>query len=176
MSGFVFSEKPIEIASGDGVHLMGADGTEYLDFGASYACAPVGHGHPDVVDAVVEQARELLYVQGSYPVAVRERLHERLAALAPAGLDNVWLANSGAEANEAALKFARSATGGTRFVAARRGFHGRTMGALSVTWKPKYRKPFEPLPDTEFVPYGDADALADAVDEDVAAVVLEPVQ
>ncbi len=176
MSGFVYSEKPIEIVGGDGVHLTGADGTEYLDFGASYACAPVGHCHPDVVEATVEQARELLYVQGSYPVAAREAVHERLAALAPGDVDNVWLANSGAEAVEAALKFARSATTGTKFVAAQRGFHGRTMGALSVTWKPKYREPFEPLPEAEFVPYGDADALADAVDDDVAAVVLEPVQ
>ena len=176
MSGFVSSEKPIEVVGGEGVHLTAADGTEYLDVGASYACAPLGHCPPDVVEAVVEQARELLYVQGSYPVGARAAVHERLAALAPGDVDRVWLANSGAEAVEAALKFARSATGGTKFVAAQRAFHGRTMGALSVTWKPTYREPFEPLPETEFVPYGDADALADAVDEDVAAVVLEPVQ
>jgi acetylornithine/LysW-gamma-L-lysine aminotransferase len=177
VSGFVLSEKPIEIERGDGVHLYGADGTAYLDAGASYACAPAGHGHPAVVDAVTEQAAELLYVQGSYPVAARTDLYERLAALAPAGLGNAWLCNSGAEANEAALKFARSATEGTEFVAARSGFHGRTMGALSATWKPKYRAPYEPLVDAvTFVDFDDPEALAAAVTDDTAAVLLEPIQ
>jgi len=177
VSGFVLSEKPLEIASGDGVHLYGTDGTEYLDVGAGYACAPVGHCHPEVVDAVGEQASDLLFVQGSYPVAARTDLYDRLAAVAPTGLENVWLCNSGTEANEAALKFARSATDGTEVVAAKSAFHGRTMGALSTTWKPKYRVPYEPLVDgVTFVDYDDADALQAAVDDDTAAVVLEPIQ
>ncbi len=177
MSGFVFSEKPITIESGEGVHLTAADGTEYLDFGASYACTPAGHCHPDVVAAVRDQAGELLYVQGSYPVERRTQLEEQLAALAPGDLGNVWLCNSGTEANEAALKFARSATDGTEIVATRRAFHGRTAGSLSVTWKPKYRAPYEPLLDgVTFVDYGDADALAAAVDDTTAAVILEPIQ
>jgi acetylornithine/LysW-gamma-L-lysine aminotransferase len=177
VSSFVLSEKPVEVVDGDGVHLTGADGTEYLDAGASYACVPAGHGHPAVVDAVQEQAADLTFVQGSYPTAVRDALYDRLADYAPAGLENVWLCNSGAEAVEAALKFARSATDGTGLVAAEGAFHGRTMGALSVTHKPKYRVPYEPLlEDVTFVPYGDADALADAVGPDTAAVVLEPVQ
>jgi len=177
VSGFVLSEKPIEIDGGDGVRLHGADGTEYLDAGASYACVPAGHNHPAVVDAVTDQAAQLLYVQGSYPVAARTDLYERLAAVAPGGLDNVWLCNSGAEANEAALKFARSATEGTEFVAAQSGFHGRTMGALSTTWKPKYRAPYEPLVDgVTFVDFDDPEALAAAVTDDTAAVLLEPIQ
>ncbi|ELZ02987.1 acetylornithine aminotransferase [Natrialba chahannaoensis JCM 10990] len=178
MSGFVFSEKPISIATGEGATLTAENGTEYLDFGASYACTPTGHCHPDVVEAVQEQAGELLYVQGSYPVQARADLHEKLGALAPDGIENVWLCNSGTEANEAALKFARSATDGTKIVAAKRAFHGRTAGTLSATWKPKYKKPFEPLLEehVEFVTYGDAGELESAVDDDTAAVILEPIQ
>ena len=177
MSSFVFSEKPIPIVSGEGMYLTAEDGTEYLDFGASYACVPTGHSHPAVVDAVVEQARELFYVQASYPNAARTALYEQLADVAPKTVDNVWLCNSGTEANEAALKFARSATGRSKIVATTRGFHGRTMGALATTWKDKYKKPYEPLiDDVEFVPYGNADALAEAVDDETAGVILEPLQ
>jgi acetylornithine/LysW-gamma-L-lysine aminotransferase len=177
MSGFVYNEKPIRIASGEGPYLYSEDGTEYLDFGASYAVAPVGHCHPDVVSAVQEQAAELLFVHASYPTDARDDLYAKLAALAPEGLENVWLNNSGTEANEAALKFARSATGNSKIVAAKRGFHGRTMGSLSVTWKKKFRAPFEPLvDDVEFVTYGDEEELAVVVDDDTAAVILEPVQ
>ena len=177
MSGFVFSEKPIAIERGEGPYLYDTDGTEYLDMGASYACTPVGHCHPDVVDAAVDQVRKLLYVQGSYPNAVRTELYEKLGTFAPDGLSNVWLCNSGTEANEAALKFARAATGNAKIVATKRGFHGRTMGALATTWKPKYKAPYEPLIDeVEFVDYGDADALAAAIDDETAAFLLEPVQ
>ncbi len=173
----MFSEKPITIESGEGAMLTATDGTEYLDFGASYACTPLGHSPPAVVDAISEQAAELLYVQGSYPVAARTALQEQLAAVAPGDLSKVWLPNSGTEANEAALKFARSATGREKVVVAKRAFHGRTLGALSLTWKDEYRDPFGPLPGgVEFVPYGDADALADAVDDETAAVFLEPIQ
>ncbi|RBI63254.1 aspartate aminotransferase family protein [halophilic archaeon] len=177
MSGFVFSEKPISIERGEGPYLYDDAGTEYLDFGASYAVTPVGHCHPEVVEAVQEQAAELLYVQASYGNGARDALYERLAAIAPGDVGNVWLCNSGTEANEAALKFARSATGNSKIVAAKQGFHGRTMGALSATWKSKHREPFEPLlADVEFVDYGDEADLADAVDDETAAVVLEPVQ
>ncbi len=177
MSGFVYNEKPIQIESGEGPYLYTEDGTEYLDFGASYAVSPVGHCHPEVVSAVQEQAAELLFVHASYPTGSRDKLYKKLATLAPNGLDNVWLNNSGTEANEAALKFARSATGNSKLVAAKRGFHGRTMGSLSVTWKKKFRAPYEPLVDeVEFVTYGDEDELADVVDDETAAVILEPVQ
>jgi acetylornithine/LysW-gamma-L-lysine aminotransferase len=177
VSGFVFSEKPLAVRRGEGVHLYDDEGTEYLDFGASYACTPVGHCHPAVVDAVQSQAAELLYVQGSYPTAARDAARDVLAAAAPAGLGNVWLCNSGTEANEAGLKFARSATGRSKLVAAKRGFHGRTAGALSATWKEEYREPYEPLlDDVAFVDYGDEAALRDAVDEETAALLLEPIQ
>ncbi len=177
MSGFVFSEKPIEIASGDGVFVHDTNGTEYLDFGASYACTPVGHCHPEVVDAATSQLEDLLYVQASYPHAARTALYERLAEVAPVDVGKVWLCNSGTEANEAALKFARSATGREKIVATTQGFHGRTMGALATTWKDKYKKPFGPLIDgVEFVPYGDGEAMREAVDDETAGVILEPLQ
>ena len=177
MSSFVFSEKPIPMESGEGAILTARDGTEYLDFGASYACTPVGHCHPDVVDAITEQAKDLLYVQASYPQAARTALYDQLADVAPSDVDNVWLCNSGTEANEAALKFARSATDRTKIIATTRGFHGRTMGALATTWKDEYKEPYEPLiGDVEFVPYGDAEAMAEAVDDETAAVILEPLQ
>ncbi len=177
MSGFVFSEKPIQIARGDDVYVYGDDGTEYLDFGASYACVPAGHGHPRVTDAVTTQLADLTYVQASYPVAARTALYEQFADLAPDDIGKVWLCNSGTEANEAAMKFARSATGRSKIVATKRGFHGRTMGALAMTWKKKYRAPFEPLAGgIEFVDYGDEEQLHEAIDEETAAVFLEPVQ
>ncbi len=174
---FVFSEKPIELTAGAGVHLYDTNDTAYLDLGASYGCMPVGHSHPTVVDAIATQTATLQFAHASYPTAIRDTLIERLCDLSPIDHTNCWLANSGTEANEAALKFARSATGATKIIAAHRGFHGRTMGSLSVTWKPKYRVPFEPmLEDVEFVPFGDGEALEAAVDDDVAAVILEPIQ
>ena len=177
MTGFVYSEKPIRIERGEGPYLYGEDGSEYLDFGASYACVPLGHSRPEVTAAVSEQLERLTYVQGSYPVAARDALVERLSEVSPGDAEYVWLCNSGTEANEAALKFARSATGKTKFVATMQGFHGRTMGSLSTTWKSKYKEPFEPLiEDVEFVPYGDADALDDAINESTAGFIVEPIQ
>jgi acetylornithine/LysW-gamma-L-lysine aminotransferase len=177
MTGFVFSEKPIRIDRGEGPYLYADDGTEYLDVGASYACTPLGHAHPAVVEATTKQLEELFYVQASYPHDARDELYEKLAATAPGDVDYTWLCNSGTEANEAALKFARAATGRSKLVATTQGFHGRTMGALATTWKDKYKKPFEPLiGDVEFVPYGDAEAIEEAVDDETAAVILEPLQ
>jgi acetylornithine/LysW-gamma-L-lysine aminotransferase len=177
MSGFVFNEKPIQIETGDGAYVYDDSGNEYLDMGASYACVPLGHDHDAVQAAVREQLSKLTYVQASYPVEVRTELYERLADTAPGDIDRTWLCNSGTEANEAALKFARSATGNSKIVATMQGFHGRTMGALATTWKNKYKKPYEPLiGDVEFVPYDDPEAMREAVDEETAAVIVEPVQ
>ena len=177
MSGFVFSEKPIQIVEGEGPYLYDTDGKEYLDMGASYACVPLGHGHDAVQSAVGDQLSRLTYVQASYPVAVRTDLYETLAGTAPGDVDKVWLCNSGTEANEAALKFARSATGRSKLVATMQGFHGRTMGSLATTWKDKYKKPYEPLiGDVEFVPYDDPGAVSEAIDGETAGVIVEPIQ
>ncbi|RKD93778.1 aspartate aminotransferase family protein [Halopiger aswanensis] len=174
---FVSGSKPIGLERGEGPYLYTADGTEFLDAGASYACTPLGHCHPAVVDAVQEQVGRLTFVDSSYPVEARENAYASLVAAAPDGLESAWFCNSGTEANEAALKFARSATGESKIVAATRSFHGRTMGSLAATWKDKYKKPYEPLAgDVEFVPYGDGEELAEAVDDETAAVILEPIQ
>jgi len=177
MTGFVFNEKPIQIERGEGAYLYDDSGREYLDMGASYACVPLGHNHPTVGEAVRDQFADLTYVQASYPVETRTNLYELLADTAPDSVDYTWLCNSGTEANEAALKFARSATGNSKIIATMQGFHGRTMGALATTWKDKYKKPYEPLiGDVEFVPYDDGEAMAEAVDDETAAVIVEPIQ
>jgi acetylornithine/LysW-gamma-L-lysine aminotransferase len=174
---FISGSKPIGIERGEGPFLYTADGTEYVDAGASFACTPLGHSHPAVVEAVQDQVGELTFVDSSYPVQAREDAYASFVASTPDGLESAWFCNSGTEANEAALKFARSATGESKIVAATRSFHGRTMGALAATWKDKYKKPFEPLAgDVEFVPYGDGEELATAVDDETAAVILEPIQ
>jgi acetylornithine/LysW-gamma-L-lysine aminotransferase len=177
VTGFVFNEKPIQIEEGDGSYLYDDGGTEYLDMGASYACVPLGHRHDAVDAAAKNQIDTLTYVQASYPNSARTELYETLADTAPDPIGKVWLCNSGTEANEAALKFARSATGNSKLVAAMQSFHGRTMGSLATTWKDKYKEPYEPLAgDVEFVPYDDPDAVREAVDDETAGVIVEPVQ
>jgi acetylornithine/LysW-gamma-L-lysine aminotransferase len=177
MTEFVFSPKPIRIESGEGTTLVDESGTEYLDVGASYACTPLGHSHPDVVEAISDQAETLTYIQGSYPVDVRDDLYELVTDVAPEPLDHAWLSNSGTEANEAAIKFARHATGRSKVLAMKNAFHGRTLGSLAATWKPKYREGFEPVAGGfDFVTYEDEAELREAVDEETAAVIVEPIQ
>ncbi len=149
----------------------------YIDCIGGHGVAVVGHSHPRVVAAIARQAERLLICPGTLDNDVRDAYLQRLVRLTPPGLDYVFLANSGAEAVEAALKFARLATGRTKLVATMRGFHGRTMGALSLTWEKKYREPFAPLvPDVVHIPFGDLDAARQAIDAQTAAVFVEPVQ
>ena len=167
------------LVRGEGVHVWDADGTRYLDLLGGIAVNSLGHGHPDLVRAISEQVATLAHVSNFFASREQIELAERLDGLVRGDADadtRVFFANSGTEANEAAFKATRR-TGRTRLVAMKGSFHGRTMGALAVTWNPPYRTPFEPLPgDVTFVPYGDADALASAVDDTVAAVVIEPIQ
>jgi acetylornithine/N-succinyldiaminopimelate aminotransferase len=165
------------LVRGEGCYVWDAEGRRYLDLLAGIAVNALGHAHPFLVSAVTSQLSTLGHVSNLFanplPVVLAERLLELLRA--PAG-SAVFLSNSGAEATEAAFKLARR-TGRTGMVAAQGGFHGRTMGALALTHKPAYREPFAPLPgDVVHVPFGDADALAAAVGDGTAAVVLEPVQ
>ena len=170
-----FGPPKTALVSGHGARVVDADGKEYVDLLGGIAVNTLGHAHPALVRAVSEQAGRLVHVSNFFATPPQVALAERLLALL--GTEGrVFFANSGAEANEAAFKLTRR-TGRTRVVVAEGGFHGRTMGALALTSKEAYRSPFEPLPgDVTFVPYGDADALAAAVDETVAAVLLEPVQ
>lgn len=162
---------------GEGARLYDADGRAYLDFAAGIGVASLGHAHPRLTAAIAAQAARLVVCPQGYANDVRTEFLARLCELAGGGLTRAFLCSSGAEANEAALKWARAATGRTKVVAARRGFAGRTLGALAATWEPRYREPYrELLCGVEFVPYGDVEALAEAVDQRTAAVVLEPVQ
>lgn len=173
-----FPQKPVAFVRGEGAYLYDADDRRYIDLGgASHGVANFGHAHPAIVAAIRDQAAHLIHTVQTVRSPVRADFLQRLHQLLPDHLSRSFLSNSGAEAVEAALKYAHVATGRTRIVAARAGFHGRTLGALAATQKPQYRKPFEGiLRHVDFVPYNDAGALADAVTEDTAAVLLEPVQ
>ncbi len=165
---------------GQGAQLWDADGNSYVDMFSGIAVGGLGHAHPAVLQAVSEQLAALGHISNLFASPPQIELAERLAQLAtggdPAKSARVYFANSGTEANEAAFKVTRL-TGRTRLVAMEGSFHGRTMGALALTSTAKYREPFEPLPgDVVFVPYGDLVALAEAVDDRTAAVVLETIQ
>ncbi len=163
------------LVRGDGARVWDADGEEYLDLLGGIAVNALGHAHPALVEAVREQMETLGHISNFFTSRPQVELAERLLALVGAS-GKVFFTNSGTEANEAALKLTRR-TGRTHLVATEGAFHGRTMGALALTAKQAYREPFEPLPgEITFVPYGDSEALAAAVTDETAAVVLEPMQ
>jgi acetylornithine/LysW-gamma-L-lysine aminotransferase len=161
---------------GEGCWLVDSNGRRYLDLASAQGVAMLGHCHPRVTEAIAHQAGTLALCPSYLYSDVRAEFARALVDVLPAHLPHVFLANSGAESVDAALKFARLVTGRQAFVAATKGFHGRTIGALSVTWEPKYRKGFQPLLDTAHVPFNDTAALDRAVDDTTAAVVLEVVQ
>jgi len=172
-----YSPHPVVFFSGRGDELTDIAGHTHLDFYGGHCVCVTGHSHPTVVEAVTRQAAELLFYSTAVQLPVREAAAEALVAFAPAALASVFFCNSGAEANENALKIARLVTGRRRFVAFTGSFHGRTLLALSVTDSPKLRRGFEDLlAPVEFLPFGDADALASADLSDVAAVIVEPIQ
>lgn len=170
----------IELVSGKGAHVMGSDGTDYIDMLAGIAVNSLGHAHPAVIEAVTNQISSLGHTSNlfvSQPVVgAAEKLKERVGA---GENTRAFFCNSGAEANEAAFKLARL-TGKHRILAAHHGFHGRTMGSLAMTGQPSKRKPFSPMPmGVEFYPYGDIDYLRTLIElnpQDTAAVILEPIQ
>jgi LysW-gamma-L-lysine/LysW-L-ornithine aminotransferase len=164
---------------GKGVKLYDAEGNEYIDCLAGIAVASIGHGNERLAHALAEQAKKLIVCPQNLGSETRVKFYEKLFKFIPSsmGLTRVFLANSGSEVNEASLKWARVATGRSKFVAAKRGFTGRTMGALALTWEKKYREPFEPLRyEADFTTYNDIESLDKAVTEETAAVWLEPVQ
>ena len=173
----VYAKRNLTIVRGKGALVWDDRGREYVDCAAGHGVASLGHSHPKVVQAIREQAEKIITCPEMFYNPVRAALLEKLTALAPAGMERVFLSNSGTEAVEAAFKFARYSTGRTEIIAAMRGFHGRTMGALSATWNKKYRQPFQPLvPEIRHVPYNKPERLAAAVSEKTAAVILEVVQ
>jgi acetylornithine/N-succinyldiaminopimelate aminotransferase len=173
-----FGPPKLVLTKGEGPYVWDAEGTRYLDLLGGIAVNALGHAHPALVSAVTQQLGTLGHVSNFFATQPQVALAERLLALLglPEGGGKVFFTNSGTEANEAAFKLTRR-TGRTHLVAMEGSFHGRTVGALALTSKQAYREPFEPLPgEVTFVPYGDADALAAAVTDETAAVVVEPVQ
>ncbi|TAJ44515.1 acetylornithine transaminase [Methanofollis fontis] len=169
--------RAIEIVRGRGAMVWDADGKEYIDCVAGIAVCSTGHCHPAVVEAICDQAHELIHCSNLYYVPHQAELAERVVGISGLAGGKTFFSNSGAEANEGAIKLARLATGKKRFVAFTHGFHGRTMGSLAVTHKPAIREPFEPLePRCTFVDFGDADALRRVVDDETAGVFVEPIQ
>jgi len=172
-----YRKRPIRLVRGDGAIVEDDRGRQYIDCCAGVGVANVGHANPRVAEAVARQARRLVTCPEIFQNDVRADYLARLTAALPDGLDRVFLCNSGTEAVEAAIKFARLATGRAEILAAMRGFHGRTLGALSATWEARYRAPFEPLvPGFRHVRYNDVAALEAALTEHSAAVLLEIVQ
>ncbi|WP_297667766.1 acetylornithine transaminase [uncultured Corynebacterium sp.] len=180
-----YGTPPRELVSGRGTIVTDAEGNEYLDLLSGIAVNALGHAHPAIVDAVTNQIATLSHTSNLFAHPQVIKLAERLkgllgeqsgeAAEAAAGA-RVFFSNSGAEANEAAFKIAR-ATGKTKILAAERGFHGRTMGALALTGQPDKQEPFKPLPGgVEYYPYGDIEALREMADDDTAAIFLESIQ
>ncbi|MGD8627096.1 MAG: acetylornithine/succinylornithine family transaminase, partial [Anaerolineae bacterium] len=173
----LYPKQPLVLVRGQGAHVWDAEGREYIDCIGGHGVANVGHANPAVAEAIARQAQRLMVCPNGFYNDRRALLLAALARIAPAGLERAFLCNSGTEAVEAALKFARLATGRTKVIAAMRGFHGRTLGALSATWRKAYRKPFEPLlPGFSFVPYNKLDRMEAAVDGETAAIILEVVQ
>ncbi len=176
LGGLVARRGEVVIARGEGCWLIDTEGRRYLDMTSAQGVAMLGHAHPAIAAAIAQQAQSLISCPGFLYNETRAHFAAALRAVLPPGLPHAFLANSGAEAMDAALKFARLVTGRTAYVAFNKGFHGRTVGALSVTWEPNYRKPFLPLLDAEHVPYNNIARLEAAVTDQTAAVVVEVVQ
>lgn len=173
----VYSKHAIVIVRGKGARVWDEDGIEYVDCVGGYGVANVGHSNPAVVKAVQDQAATLMCLPQTLPNDKRAEFLEELVSVTPEGLNRVFLCNSGTEAMEAAIKFARTATGREKFVSMKRGFSGRSLGALSLTYEPKYREPFGALVhDTTFATYNDIESLEAAVDDQTAAVIIEAIQ
>ena len=173
----VYSKRPLTIVRGAGARVWDDADNMYIDCVGGQGAANLGHCHPAVVAAVQQQAAQLLSCPEIFYNDQRAQLLQRLVELAPAGIERAFLCNSGTEAVEAAYKFARAATGRPAVISAKRSFHGRTMGALSLTGQDKYREPFEPLlAGITHVTYNDLDALDAALTSQTAAAILEVVQ
>ena len=172
-----YPKRPLTIIRGEGCTVWDDAGTDYIDATGGQGVALLGHSHPAVVDAVTRQAKALITCPEIFYNDRRAELYDLLATVVPGDLNRYFLCNSGAEAIEGALKVAGILTGRHGIVATKRGFHGRTLGALSLTWNPKYREPFQSWqPDVNHVTYNDLASAQEAIDDETAAVVVEAIQ
>ena len=175
--GNLYQRFPVTIEKGQGSHVWDVNNKEYIDCMGGYGVALVGHRNERVVNAIKAQIGKILTVHSSFYNKTREEFLENLIKVAPKGLSQVHLNNSGAESVEAAIKFARKFSGKKGMVAMKGSYHGKSMGALSLTFNPKYRESFQPLVEkVSFSSYGNIDELRATVDSDTAFVILEPIQ
>ncbi len=175
--GNIYQRFPVTIERGLGSHVWDLDGKEYIDCMGGYGVALVGHCNPRVVKALKTQLDKIITVHSSLYNKTREEFLEKLIKISPPGLGHVYLNNSGTEAVEAAIKFARKFTSKKGMIAMNGSYHGKSFGSLSVTFNPKYRKAFEPLlSNVSFTPFGDIEALKSAITPDTALIILEPIQ
>jgi len=174
----VYQKFPISIVRGKGAFVYDANGKEYIDCMSGYGVSLVGHCHPRVVEAIQRQSQLLITCHGSFYNDKRAELLEKLVKITPEELDKVFLCNSGAESVECALKAAVKYTGRSQIISTVRGFHGKTLGALSATWNPKYRNHFKSLisENFKFMPFGKLEKAEETITEETAAVIVEPVQ
>lgn len=175
--GNLYQRFPVTIEKGKGAHVWDVDGKEYIDCMGGYGVALVGHQNKRVNDAIKQQVDKIITVHSSLYNKTREEFLQTLIGLAPEKLTQVHLNNSGAEAIEAAIKFARKFTGKKGMIAMKGSYHGKSFGALSLTFNPKYKKAFQPLVEkVSFASFGDIESLRSVVDDDTAFVILEPIQ
>ncbi len=173
----VYPRRDVILVKGKDAHVWDEKGNEYIDMAAGISVANIGHANDKVVEAISSQAATLITCPNTYYNDTKALFLEKLFSVVPKNFTKAFLTNSGTEAIEAAIKFARINTKKTKFIAAMKGFHGRTFGALSATYKKEYREGFEPLvPGFNFVPYNNFEKLVELVDDDTAAIILEPVQ
>ena len=175
--GNLYQRFPVTIEKGVKAHVWDTYGKEYIDCMGGYGVALVGHQNQKVNNAIKEQVDKIITVHSSLYNKTREEFLKKLIGIAPKGLTQVHLNNSGAEAIEAAMKFARKFTGKKGMVAMKGSYHGKSFGALSLTFNPKYRKAFSPLVEkVSFASFGDMESLRSVIDEDTAFIILEPIQ
>jgi len=175
--GNIYQRFPVTIERGLGAHVWDINGKEYVDCMVGYGVALVGHRNPRVVKALQDQLEKIITVHSSLYNKTREEFLEKLIKISPKGLSQVYLNNSGTESVEAAIKFARKFTGKSGMLALNGSYHGKSLGSLSLTFNPKYRKSFEPLVEkVSFSPFGDIDALRSNVNSDTGFIIVEPIQ
>ncbi len=173
----VYSKRPRVITRGRGALVWDINGREYIDCTGSYGVSIVGHCHPKVVKAVKRQVETLISCHASFYNDVRSELLQKITSISPKGLNKVFLSNSGSESVECAIKLARKFSGKPEIIAMVGAFHGKTMGALSATWKQKYREPFKPLvPGFKHVPPNNLEKVKEAITEKTAAILVEPIR
>ena len=175
--GNLYQKLPITLEKGLGSHVWDVNGNEYIDCMGAYGVAIVGHRNQRVNDAIKNQLDKIISVHSSFYNKTRENFLETISHVAPKNLSNVYLGNSGTEAIEAAIKFSRKYTGKKGMIAMKGSYHGRTMGSLSLTYTPKYKKPFEPMVENiQFSEFGIIDDIESKINSDTGLVIIEPIQ